>query len=165
MPPDLAQIARRIEVEQRERALHAKSALQNVVVDHWNKMFAITRGIAAQGSGVPGLNMETLTGPYHAGNTIVMVQPGGGETPAPLQLPAAPAAPAPQPTSLLKKFAAAALIGSGLGTAGFGAFYGGYQLLKDQFKAPEVKPIDLQFRAKFDPDAGGLQVVPVEPPK
>jgi hypothetical protein len=133
-------------------AVMAKGDLLRIVNHNIEGMMEINRIAAAHGNGLA--NADSFRMPY--GQSVTNI------TTAATTQPPAPAAPK---GGLLKNLATAALIGAGLGTAGFGAFYGGYQLLKDQFKAPEVKPIDLQFRAKFDPDAGGLQVVPVEPPK
>lgn len=122
--------------------------MYQVGVDHINKLLALSRQMAARGGGV---DVAPYGAPYPGSSYTIVNAPA--ETPAPAK-----------GGGLLKSLAAAALLGTGLGGAGAAAFFGGAEWLKGQVKAPEVKPIDLQFKAKFDPDSG-LQVVPVEPPK
>lgn len=139
-------------------ALQNDPRFRDSLLHHWTNTNDIQRAQVARLYGVadmfrawPGMPSPTINNNYYPAVT------------KPELVDEQPATPAPaQKAGLLKKIAMTALIGTGLGTAGLGAFYGGYSLLKDQFKAPEVKPIDLQFKAKFEPDKG-LQVEPVDP--
>ncbi len=87
-------------------------------------------------------------------------------TPAPAT---APAAPAPSTAgSILKGLGVAALVGTGIGAAGVGGYYGVNQMLSGlpaKVAQPTVlaKPMEFDIKWRNDIDKGGMQFDEVKP--
>jgi hypothetical protein len=137
-------------------AAMGKGDLLRIVNHNIAGMMEINRIGAAMGNGLA--NSDSFRMPY--GQSVV-----NNHMTAPVTQQASPA---PAKSGLLKGLAATALLATGAGALAGGG-YGVYSLvdsLKGQVTKPaEVKPINLDMKVSFDPDQGGLQVKPVEPPK
>lgn len=125
--------------------------MMNVGVDHVNKLLAMTRQFAAQGGGLASGNYGT---PYPGSNVTIVS--------APQDQPAAPS----KGMGLLKSVAAVALMSTGVGAAGVGAYFAidkALSALPAKVAPAQVNPVNLDIKWHNDPDKGGIVFDEVKP--